>query len=217
MECNNEFWWNWWVNVIIAVATVFAVFLALFGDIIKARLFHPKLSLRLKNSTGEKTKVFYTTKSSDGRDVQTEEDARYYHLILSNNARWSKSNNTQVFLQKLEELGHDGKFQTNWDGEVPIEWMHHSLYSLTRTVGSEIHCDLCSGGQNKWIRLHPVLAPATLKYIYQSKINLRLTFQAKGDEGDSQKIKISIAWDGQWEVGEAEMAKHLIIKDVTKE
>ena len=217
MECYNQFWWNWWVNVIIAAATVSAVLLALFGDIIKARLFHPKLALRLKNSTGEKTKVFYKTKSSDGRDIQTEEDARYYHLILSNNARWSKSNNTQVFLQKLEETDPDKKFQTKWDGEVPMEWLHHSLYPITRTVGSEIHCDLCSVGQNKWIRLHPVLAPATLKYIYQTKVNLRLTLQAKGDEGDSQKIKISIAWDGFWDGDETEMAKHLIIKNVTNE
>jgi len=57
MSTESQFWWNWWVSLSAAAATLAAVLVALFGDWIKSRLFSPKLALSLRNTIGEKTIV----------------------------------------------------------------------------------------------------------------------------------------------------------------
>jgi hypothetical protein len=41
-----------------------------------------------------------------------------------------------------------------------------------------------------------------------------VTLQAQAAEANSDAIRIKIAWDGEWKDGEAEMAKHLIVRAV---
>jgi len=217
MNTDCHFWWNWWVNFGIAIATFAAVLVALFGDNIKARLFHSKLLISLRNSTGEKTKVHFNWTNEKGEQEQRTEDARYYHMRVTNQARWPSSNQTQVFLQRVEQPGPDGALQIKWDGEVPMEWTHQSIYPLARTIGPDAYCDLCSVGEGKWIRLHPVIAPNSLEIIYRTKTVLVLSLQAKGNEGESPIARFKIAWDGIWEDGETEMARHLVVKDITGE
>jgi hypothetical protein len=41
-----------------------------------------------------------------------------------------------------------------------------------------------------------------------------LTLQAQGTEGESLPIRIKIAWDGQWDKGEVEMRKHMVVEEL---
>jgi hypothetical protein len=77
--------------------------------------------------------------------------------------------------------------------------------------------DICSVGESGWIRLHPNIIPANLKVLYRTQNILVLTFQAKGNEGDSPHIRIRITWDGTWEDDETEMKHHFVIRNITGE
>jgi hypothetical protein len=60
MTDDWQFWMNWSVNVVVAVGTVGAVIVALFGSGIQARLFAPKLVLMIDNPHGDATPVTVT-------------------------------------------------------------------------------------------------------------------------------------------------------------
>jgi len=216
MDSDCQFWWNWVVNLLIAIATFSAVVVALWGDKIRFRFFRPKLMLTLRNTIGEITGVQYDI-NNNGVQQHVTESARYYHLNVINQSRWSISNQTQVFLQRIEQPGPDGFLQIIYDNEVPMEWRHQSIYPLERTIGPSALIDICSVGESGWIRLHPNLVPSNLNVVYRTQTNLVLTFQAKGNESESPIIRIRIVWDGIWEEGETEMTHHFVIKDITGE
>jgi hypothetical protein len=42
MPDPSSFWWNWWINAAVAVATFLAVLVALFGQAFRAKFFPAK-------------------------------------------------------------------------------------------------------------------------------------------------------------------------------
>lgn len=95
MSDDSQFWWNWWVSLGAALATLGAVVVALFGEWLKARLFAPTLVLELRDSRGERTIAKLEWQNEQGAQSRLE-DARYYHLKVSNQARWPSATQTQV-------------------------------------------------------------------------------------------------------------------------
>jgi hypothetical protein len=43
----------------------------------------------------------------------------------------------------------------------------------------------------------------------QAPCALRVTLQAEGDEADSDRLVVTIQWDGQWHDGALEMAQYM--------
>ena len=206
MNCAN-FWWNWWVNLGVAVGTISAVVVALFGQAFRAKFFPPQLCLALRDPEGEAT----TARGADGNT----ERVRYYHLRVWNARRWSPAQGVQVVLLQLEEPGPDGRLQVMWRGDVPFGWRHQQVVPLARTIGAEADIDLCSIGETGRLSLHLLLTPNNLQAIRQNTSNLVLTVQARGNEGDSPLFRVKIAWDGKWDLGAAEMRKHMVIEMAT--
>ncbi|MCP4568698.1 MAG: hypothetical protein GY841_14060 [FCB group bacterium] len=64
------------------------------------------------------------------------------------------------------------------------------------------------------INLQVRFTPNSLKRQWTDACKLRLYVAVAADGAKSDEIVIDIAWDGQWHEGQAEMAKHLIIKQV---
>ena len=215
MSPENQFWWNWSVNVAVAIATLGAVLVALFGDWIKAHLFSPKLNVSLRNTFGDKTKTRLEWFDENGLRQSRMADSRYYHLAVSNGVRWPAATQTQVYLQRVEEPGPDGELQTTWAGEIPMEWMHQSIYPAARTVGPVAYCDLCSVLEDKWLQLHTIIAPNNLEVLRKTKTTLVVSLQAKSSEAESPIARFKISWDGKWEAGDTEMKRHLVVTDVT--
>jgi hypothetical protein len=52
---DQQFWWNWWINLAVAVATFLAAMVALFGRQFRTRVFPPQLKMKLLEEYGEKT------------------------------------------------------------------------------------------------------------------------------------------------------------------
>ncbi len=215
MSAGKEFWWNWWVNFGVALATFAAVFVALFGEWIRAHLFSPQLSLKLRNPHGAKTRVTLRWQDENGTPHQRVEDARYYHVTVSNGARWPRANQVQVYLLRVEEPGPDGALKLTWSGEIPIQWMHQEIHPLARTIGPAASCDLCSVVKGKWIQLHPLIVPNNLSAVRREPATMVVSLQARANEGESEITRFQISWDGQWEDGETEMANHLVVKQLT--
>jgi hypothetical protein len=210
---EQQFWWNWCVNVGVAAATFLVVFIVLFGDWIRARLFSPKLRIEFPNAEGVRTPVLLQWQSEQGLQQRTE-DGRYYRARVKNLVRWPNATQVQLYLLRIEEPGPDGTLQLTWFGEVPLQWTHQEIYPLDRTIGPPADFDLCSVVKGKWIQLHPIIFPENLPHQCQwrNPTTLVVTVQARGNEGQSPLSRFQIAWDGKWEDGQVEMSRHLVVK-----
>lgn len=213
MNQDSQFWWSWWVNVAIALGTIGAVLAALFGQRVHAWLFKPDLVLSLPNPRGEWQRVEIRSPNGDQRP----EDARYYHLRVTNAATWSKATDVQLFLVRLEEPGPDGQLYVKWASEIPLRWKYQEIMPLSRTIGPHADGDLCSVIKNKWVQLHPLILPHNLAdlAVRRGPFEMVVSFQARGAEASSEMKRIRIVWDGQWHDGENEMAQHLVISELT--
>ena len=174
----------------------------------------PVLRLRLFREEGEKGRIKYTSQKQNGIE-EWFEDARYYHLRVSNDRRWSPANGVQVFLVRIEEPGPDSALQVMWVGEVPMQWRHHEVSPLTRTIGPNADCDLCCVGKGKWLSLEPLIIPFNLNARRQERCRMVASLQARSTEVDSPILTIEISWDGDWEDGDIEMQRHLKIRPLT--
>ena len=145
------------------------------------------------------------------------EDARYYHLKVSNSRRFSPAHDVRVVLLRVEEPGPNGELQVTWTGDIPIVWRHQAVFPILRTIGSEAYADLCSVRQSKILRIHPLIGPYNLKAQWNRACIMMLTLQAKGTEVDSKPLRVSIAWDGEWEPGETEMRRRLQVDEANEQ
>jgi hypothetical protein len=168
------------------------------------RRFPPILRLRLHRPEGEKGQIRL--------DADTLEDARFYHLRISNLRRWAPATDTQVFLIRVDEPGPDGNFRTAWVNDVPMRWRNQESSPLTRTVGTDADCDLCFLRKGKVLTLLPLIVPFRLQAQRFAKSNLALFLQARSTQADSPVFRVEISWDGEWEDGDTEIQRHLTIK-----
>lgn len=83
MVPTSEFWMSWIVQVAIAVGTISAVLVALFGGWLRGRLAPPRLTLRLENADGVKTPVSLTAPDGSTRETM----GRWYHVRVFNERR----------------------------------------------------------------------------------------------------------------------------------
>lgn len=214
MTTDAQFWWNWWVAVAAAFGTITTVVVALFGQAFRTKFFPPRLALQLLSPEGERTQVRleWYEHGVSGVAQSRMEDARYYHLRVSNKRRWSPANNVQVFLVRVEEPGPDGDLQLKWIGDVPMRWRHQEVFPPVRPIGPAADCDLCCVVKGKWLELLPLIAPFNLEVKRRERCVVVLSLQARGNESDSSIVRVQISWDGGWEDGAQEMKHHLTVK-----
>jgi hypothetical protein len=208
---DHNFWWTWWVQVAAAVATFAAVFVALFGDWVRARLFQPELELELVDPKGEFNEVTIKPPHEVGRKAK----ARYYHVLVRNKWRWPAATGVQLFLIRVEEPGPDGALQIRWTGDVPMRWRHQEVHPLTRTVGASKDCDLFNVVEDMWFDVPTILYPnnlVALTFNRPGPVKMVVSVQAKAVEVESKVVRFEVSWDGKWSDGADEMAKNFIVK-----
>jgi hypothetical protein len=207
-----QFWLAWPVSVLAALGTLSAVVVALFGNVIRHRYLPPHLTLSLKNEVGIQGSTTLT--APDGTKRETA--CRWYHLRVENKNRWSYATQTQVFLLRVESPDAAGHPQLMWDGEVPMRWRYQEAYSTQRTLGPPADVDLCSITKDKWLLIEILFRPEPLRKKYKEPCNLTLTLQAKCIEGDSNILRVRLAWDGKWAEDSVEMKRHAAIRVAEK-
>ncbi len=219
MSFDSQFWWNWWVNAATALGTVGTVVVALVGKRFLSKVFPPRLALELRVPEGEPGRIRNLSfEQSEPRERW--EDARYYHLRVSNKRRWSPAHNVQVFLVRMEEPGPDGDLQLTWIGDVPMRWRNQEYFPVTRTIGAPADCDLCGvargrrndAGEEVRLDLLPLIIPYSLNARRQERSLMVLSLQARSEQADTGILRVQIAWDGRWEDGAQEMQRHLVVR-----
>lgn len=221
LTAEQQFWLNWWVYFGTAVGTILTVIVALFGPVLKPR---PKLVTRLADPKGLKTPVTGEIVHPDpngGEPKRTtaQGHAVWFHIKVANRWRWFSAHEVQVFLTSVEEPDSADQYQTVWVGEIPLKWANGLPSVLTKTVGAEGTCDLCSVHfapelEAPEFTLHPLIWPFALPIRRSGKTHLRLTVQAKSVEADARPVQIKVDWDGTWSEDREEMARKLVVKEV---
>jgi hypothetical protein len=207
MTPDEQLWWNWGVQAVVAIATLATVVVALFGDVFRAWIFRPTITLALRDQLGEATTITLTDPLSGN---QRSEKARYYHLRVANTTRWTATD-VQVFLTRLDIKDTDGRFQTAWRSETPVRWMMQEIHPIARKLGAHAHadCDLLAAVKDKWVELCLLVTPNNLPARHRDAVEFIATFHARAVETSSEEVRISVKWDQGWSDSTAEMKRHL--------
>jgi len=209
MTPTQEFWWNWGVQAAVAVGTIGAVVIALFGEAIRARLFPPMLVLDVARPEGL---VGVVPTVDEHGHIKGLIPARWYHLNVTNTRRWSPVRNARVVVTRVDRRGPDGTFQQTWDGELPLRWANEEHTSKVRTIGAPARADLCALAEGSGAALIQVsVRPPEFPAVIEKDRPILVYLQARGDEGDSPVLALQIAWDGQWHAGSQEMRRSFVI------
>jgi len=212
MTPGSQFWLNWVAQLLIAVGTIGAVIVALFGGRLRHWMFPPRLVISLADTRGTSTPV-HITNPQDGSVRETQ--GRWYHVRVENRSRWSPATQTQLYLLRVEVLDAAGGNRISWVGDVPMRWAHQEIHPLARTIGHPANCDLCSVVRDKWVALHPLIEPHALTVRHRERCHLWATVQARSVEADSSFLRVEIAWDGLWSDDTEQMASHMIVRAVS--
>ncbi len=211
------------VQAFIAIGTVGAVVVALFGQAFRSKFFPPKLSLNLVSEIVETTQVWLTPPGvpKNALNVGRGEYARFYHVKVANHRQWSVAKHVQIVLLRVDEQASDGTHMMSWVGDLPLNWRHKEAFPTSRSLGSEATADLCSVIKDKWLDIETAVKPNNLRWRHIAKvveknpIDLILTLQARSDEADSGILQVRLCWDGIWAQDDREMQRHLSVKEFT--
>lgn len=224
MCSDQDFWWNWPVNLGVAAGTLLAVAAALFGSWFQNRFFPPVLLLELVSNHGERTVI----EGADGAGYPGESAARFYHIRITNKRRRAPANNTLVYMTRIEERIEGSQYREMWSGNVPLGWRHPDIFSGGQIVGPHVDFDLFSVTHGAWspklqgmlattqrpfLTLYPVSRANNLaSYFHRDRpLDIRLTLQARSNEVDSKLYTATIKWTGVWSENDEEMATNLSI------
>lgn len=202
-----QFWTNWIVQAAVAIGTLAAVVVALFGKWLRAKWVPPCLQLSIENHRGTKSPCIISKQGGPA----TQSESRWYHLKLENARRWSPAPGTDVLLLNLEEEDAAGRFNSIWRGAMPIKWRSFGYLPGGRTVGYPAECDLLSVVRDGGLDIHPVVIEFPMNAHRNTACKFVMTVQARSIDADSNVLRIQIAWDGNWADGNDEMMRHLVI------
>ena len=207
MSPDQQFWWNWWINLAVALATFLAAMVALFGRQFWALVCPPLLRMKLLEEYGEKTIAVRRIKEN----LSMDDEVRFFHLkVWNERRRWASAHQAQVFLMALEQPGPNGEWQVTWTGNVPMRWRDQEITPFAQTIGAPIDCMV--GKLQRILELMPLITPNNLKVHWKGPCRFMARLQARSTEKDSEELYVQVSWDGEWEDGDIEMRKHLTVE-----
>ena len=210
LTTDQQFWWNWAVNLAMAVATFLAVLVALFAERAWKHCFPPSLRMRVLEQYGERTILRIT--SQDGAVI--ERPVRYFHLRVWNERRsWSPANQAQVYLTSVEEQAPNGQYQVVWTGNVRIRWRDQEFKSLTQTIGANQDADLVRVTEHE-VSMMPILVPNNLTATRPGACRFVMRLQVRSNEADSEEFRVEVSWNGVWADGDLEMYQHFRVEEL---
>ena len=112
------------VQIVVAFGTISAVVVALFQTQLRLKFAPPHLKISLLSSQGHRTDVHLFPPGTNDPGQSRIEAARFYHIHVENNRRWSTANQVQVFLSRIDLPGPDGDMRVAWLGEIPMRWRY---------------------------------------------------------------------------------------------
>ncbi len=195
---NHEFWWNWFVQLGVAVGTIGAVGVGLWSAFRQVK--RAVLVMKVLREEGEFTKL------------NTGEPVQMFHLEVSNAQRDVVATRVQVYLSALAIVRGE-KLEEVWRGDLALRWRDQEFVPKFQKIGGAKHCDLFRCGKLSGITLMTLFVPNTLATHtnYIEKCTLALFLQARSNQADSELTRFDVHWNGLWAEDGEEMKQHLQI------
>lgn len=196
---NQRFWWNFALQVLVAVATLLAVWAALFGRWFQGKYLPPKLRLWINDPQGDRQISGY----NDGGAAET----IWCHIRVSNDQRSSPASRVEVRLMQIEVEDDAGNLSVHWRGEALMHW--RSEIRLKRsdiTIGADHDCDLFALSKRGFVQ---IATKTTDPFVFHQKCHVVMTLRAFSLEGESAPVRVKINWDGGWPIGSPDPEKQL--------
>jgi hypothetical protein len=200
-----------WINLFGGTGTWAVAILAVWGGAIRSWLFKPTLRVDLLDPGGELI-AQNEQRVENGQLRQRTVQTRYYHVKLSKSGRFRfpAAREAQVLITHVELPGPDGLPQMAYSVPLPLIWQYAALHPTSRTIGPDAIADLLYVREDdQSLRLTPMVFPNNFPGHHTTAARLWVTLQARSIEANSRSLRLEIAWDGQWDAGEAEMRRHL--------
>jgi hypothetical protein len=215
-----------WIAAFGVLGTWLIFIAAIWGEKIRSSLFKPELRVTLDNPHGVaivetiSNPVPLTEGSTVYRIEQYTRPARYYYLSVRNTRRWPVAHDVRILMTRLETPDPGGVPTTQWTGEIPFRWEHPEIQPASRILGRPARADFAVAAEDpsevierrNQLHLMPVIEPSNLQRSYYAATQFWVTLIATSTETDSLALRLEVAWDGQWNAGESEMAQHLKIR-----
>ena len=223
-----------WIAAVGVLGTWLIFVAAIWGEKIRSSVFKPELRVMLDDPRGVATTETISTIVGSGTAAasgmvpsqvqlsqvqQYSRPARYYRLIVSTARRWPVAHDVRILVTRLERPDPGGVPTTVWTGEIPFRWERAEIHSATRTLGRPARTDFAVAAQDlevserqNQLHLLPVIEPNNFQRSYYAATQFWVTVIATSNEADSYPLRLEVAWDGQWDAGEAEMGQHLKIR-----
>jgi hypothetical protein len=217
-----------WIAAFGVVGTWLIFVAAIWGEKIRSSLFKPELQVTLDNPRGVGINEMTSTIVNTPPEFQAAwsppytRPARYYHLLVRNTRQWPVAHDVRILITRVERPDPGGVPTTVWTGEIPLRWEHAEIHPALRTLGRPARADFIAAARDpreqperqNQLRLMPVIEPNNLQRSYYAATHIWVTVIATANEVDSPALRLEVAWDGQWDAGETEMAGHLVIRSV---
>jgi hypothetical protein len=212
-----QFWTDWTVKALGTLATVLAVFVALFGSRLRHWLDPPKLVISLASAEGFPAVRYIINLKTNEAEHQT--NGFWYHVRVDNKNRSTPATGVHIFLLLIEVPDASGDFKPVWNGYAKIGW-RNDHNPEPKNIGYHAECDLCYVlSDPREIGLSPIIrgqvAPETFQATPQTStrpIRIAMELQARGIESESKVLRVEISWDGEWSEDVAQMKRHFVVK-----
>jgi hypothetical protein len=204
-----------WLQEFGVIGTWAVAIVALFGDRLRAMLFKPDLHLELKSEVGSWCPQSVGAPDGGARRFR---DAHYYHLRVTNRARYPSAKDVQGLLLGVERLEQEPQRPGELYVPLSLGWAG-GVYPLAREIGTKTDAiaDLLFVHEDGSLEFVVVHAPFNFQSVYSGETHLRATAVAKGVDCESNILRLEIHWDGMWERDEEAMKKHFKIRALATE
>jgi hypothetical protein len=142
-------------------------------------------------------------------------ESRYYHLRVCNKRRASPAHNVRVVIKALYRPNADGTMsQTPLSGSLQLAWQFQGSNPQFQTIGAESTCDLGFLRQGEPFTLSTLFHHISFDPSVQPRQKAIVSLVALSDEGESNELKIEIAWDGIWSGDSDEIIRHMVVRQL---
>lgn len=192
-------------NWLVAIGTLLAVIVAIWGDCLRSKLAPPKLGFELYNTRGT------VTKFTQGPRVI------YYHLMVINSRPWFLAKNCQVRLVNISLRGPDNNFRPSPNPVPPtFVWSPAGLLPMATNIAKEQIFDFGRVAEGA-SEFEPVLHfyPNNFQGRIAANQAIRYTLEVVGDNVSKvDPLALEVAWNGKWTDNLDDMALNLTIEKV---
>jgi hypothetical protein len=195
------------VQVFVAIGTLGAVFVAIWGEWFRNKFAGPRLSIEIHNNS----------QGTLGRGSGTTR-VIYYHLRVINSRTWAPARRCRVLLRAIRRRRPDQQFYTvELPVSIPIFWAPRNSAPLERDIVREAVLDfgsLTEGAESFVPSLTVTLGSFDGLVRADEPVHFVMQVCAEGYETIEEQV-FEVAWDGRWSDNMSEMARHLTLRKVT--